>query len=101
MVLLDVDHQTDWLFQVAFIAYARDTFDLVRAYESGDALDHAIAELLIRNLCNDDARTILDRLDMRACTDDDRATTSSVSLMNPVTATNNAAGRKIRTRDDL
>ena len=96
---LDDDAKT---VAVGFVAQVGNAFDLLLAHQFGDALDHGRLVHLVGNFGDDDRLAILaDGVDRHLAAHHDRAAAEVIGGADALVAEDDAAGRKIRTRNDL
>ena len=101
-ISFEFNNQPHGLFQIAFVANAADSWNASVSDQRRDLFHDAIALCLIRNLTNDDAITILLILfDRRPPPYHNRTATGVVPAANTRSATDNSAGGKIRSLDNL
>jgi len=101
-VALEIEHQADRLFQVAFIAAGRHALDLAVGHGRRDPLLDAVAGLLVGNLADDDPLAPLaELLDPGSCPEHDRRPPGVITLTNPGPAADHAAGGKVGTRTEF
>ena len=87
---------------VGFVAQIGDALDLLLAHQFGDALDHGGLVHLVGNFGDDDRFAILaDGVDRDLAAHHDRAAAEVIGGADSLTPEDDAAGRKIRTRNDV
>ena len=100
-VALQLDHDAV-TFAVGFIAQIGNTLDLLFAHQFGDALDHGGLVDLVGNLGDDDRLAVLaDGFDRNLAAHHDRAAAKMIGRADALPPQDDAAGRKIRARDDV
>ncbi len=87
--------QADRLFQIAFVANARNAGDFALVHQGGDAFFDAVAGLLEGDFADDDAVALVVFFDRRPGADDDRASAGVVSAADAGPAADDAAGGKV------
>src|SRR5690606_36344274 len=87
---------------VALVANVGDALDALVAHQFGHLLDHRSLVHLEGNLGDDDGFAVAaDRLDIDLAAHDDGAAPGRVGIVDARAAENDAAGREIRTGNDL
>ena len=100
-VALQLDHDPHAV-AVALVAQVRDAFDLLLAHEFGDAFDQRRLVDLIRDLADDQRLAVLAKgFGPDLSPHDDGAAPGGIGRADAGAAENRAAGREIRTEDDL
>ena len=96
---LDDDAKT---VAVGFVAQIGDALDLLLAHQFGDALDHGGLVHLVGNFRDDDGFAVLaDRFDRHLAAHHHRAAAEMIGRANALASEDDAAGRKIRSRNDV
>ena len=100
-VAADLDHHAHAV-AVGLVAKVGDALDALLAHQLGDPLDHPRLVHLVRHLGDDDRLAVLaDLLDMGAAAHDHRAAPGVIGGADADAAEDQAAGRKVRSRQDL
>ena len=87
---------------VGFVAQGGDTLDLLLAHQFGDTLDHGGLVHLVGNFRDDDGFAVLaEGLDLHLAAHHDRAAAEMIGRANALASEDDAAGRKIRSRNDI
>ena len=101
-VPLELKHQPHRLFEVALVADRRNPLDPIIADELGDLLLNRIAGLLVGNLRDHDAVAVFAKLlNVGTGSQRDCAAACQIATQQPLAAHHDAAGGKIRARNDL
>src|SRR5258708_2113218 len=88
---------------VGLVPKIGNAFDLLLADQLADALQHLVADDLVRQLINDNrlAVAFFQFLYMGACTNDDAASSATVSFLDADGAVDNPLGREVRSGDNF
>ena len=100
-VALQIQHQADRLFQIAFVAAAGNAGDFAVVDHLVDFLLDAVARLLEGDFADDDAEFVAVLFDGRPGADDDRAAAGVIAAADARAAADDAAGGKIGAGHDF